>query len=91
MTEKRYFKREWGEEFYIFDSQVISEKEFDEKVQYEDYQAFIDSMRADEVVDLLNTFHDENRQLRQLLEDGLDVSQGEINEELRRMKKELLE
>ena len=91
MTEKRYFKREWGEEFYIFDSQVISEKEFDEKVQYEDYQAFIDSMRADEVVDLLNTFHDENQQLRQLLEDGLDVSQGEINEELRRMKKELLE
>lgn len=54
MTEKRYFKREWGEEYYIFDSQVIFEKEFDEKVEYEDYQAFADSMTGDEVVGTLN-------------------------------------
>ena len=27
MTEKRYFKKMWEEEYYIFDSQTISEKE----------------------------------------------------------------
>ena len=54
MTEKRYFKRIWEEEYYIFDSQTISENEFDEKVEYEDYQAFVDSMTGDEVVRLLN-------------------------------------
>ena len=64
MTEKRYFKREWEEEYYIFDSETISEKEFDEKVEYEDYQAFVDSMQGDEVVDRLNALHEENEQLK---------------------------
>lgn len=60
---KRYFKKMWEEEFYIFDSQVISEKEFDEKVEYEDYQAFADSLMGDEVVDRLNELDKENRKL----------------------------
>ena len=65
MTEnKRYFKRMWEEEYYIFDSQTISEKEFDEKVQYEDYNAFVDSMMGDEVVNRLNALHEENEQLK---------------------------
>lgn len=59
MTEKRYFKRMWEDEFYIFDSQTISEKEFDEKVEYEDYQAFADSMEGDKVVDKLNELNEE--------------------------------
>lgn len=63
MTEKRYFKKMWEEEFYIFDSQTISEKEFDEKVEYEDYQAFADSLMGDEVVDRLNELDKENRKL----------------------------
>ena len=64
MTEKRYFKREWEEEYYIFDSKTISEKEFDEKAEYEDYQAFVDSMQGDEVVDRLNALHEENIKLK---------------------------
>lgn len=65
MTSKRYFKRMWEEEYYIFDSETISENEFDEKVEYEDYQAFEDSMLGDEVVERLNTLNDENEQLKE--------------------------
>lgn len=56
---KRYFKREWEVEYYIFDSQTISEKEFDEKLEYEDYKAFEDSMQGDEVVNRLNELYEE--------------------------------
>lgn len=64
MTAKRYFKRMWEEEYYIFDSETISENEFDEKVEYEDYQAFADSMQGDEVVDLLNEQHETIQRLK---------------------------
>ena len=64
MTGKRYFKRMWEEEFYIFDSETISEKEFDEKVEYEGYKSFADSMLGDEVVELLNTLNNDNEQLK---------------------------
>ena len=65
MTEnKRYFKRMWEEEFYIFDSNTISESDFEEKLEYEDYKAFEDSMMGDEVVNRLNALHEENEQLK---------------------------
>lgn len=80
MTEKRYFKRMWEEEYYIFDSEIISENEFDEKVEYEDYQAFADSMQGDEVVELLNTLNDENEQLKQLLDYADDLIQSHLSE-----------
>ena len=64
MTEKRYFKRMWEDEYYIFDSYTISEKEFDEKVEYEDYQAFADSMTGEEVVDKLNKLNNVNKELK---------------------------
>ena len=70
MTEKRYFKRMWEEEYYIFDSETISEKEFDEKVEYEDYQAFVDSMQGDEVVDRLNALHEENQQIKSTIKEA---------------------
>ena len=66
MTEKRYFERKWEGEYYIFDSQTISEKEFDEKVQYEDYQAFADSMTGDDVINRLNELQEENKNLSKL-------------------------
>ena len=59
MTEKRYFERKWEGEYYIFDSYTISEKDFDEKVEYEDYQAFADSMTGEEVTDRLNKYNKE--------------------------------
>lgn len=82
MTEKRYFKREWEEEYYIFDSETISEKEFDEKVEYEDYQTFVDSMQGDEVVDRLNALHEENISLKyknELLQDELKQCKAVID------------
>ena len=61
MVEKRYYKRDFEELYYIIDSNVISEKEFDEKEMYDGYTAFEDSMTGEEIVDLLN----ENEELKQ--------------------------
>lgn len=72
MTEKRYFERRWGDEFYIFDSQTISEKDFDEKVEYEDYRAFADSLMGDEVIDLLNELYEENQHFKLKFRDMLE-------------------
>ena len=94
MTEnKRYFKRMWEEEYYIFDSQQISEKDFDEKVEYEDYQAFADSMTGEEVTDRLNKYNKEyldchndvlrlekeNEQLKQSYKEFEDECQSTFN------------
>ena len=61
MTDKRYFEKRWEEEYYIFDSNTISESDFEEKVEYQEYRAFEDSMTGEEIVDLLN----ENEELKQ--------------------------
>lgn len=68
MTEKRYFKKEWEEEYYIFDSETIPEKEFEEKLDYNGYQAFEDSMMGDDVVDRLNEQHEEIIELEEKIE-----------------------
>ena len=60
MTEKRYYKKDWEDSYYIFDSKTISENEFEEKVEYDGYDVFADSLTPKEVIDLLN----ENEQLR---------------------------
>ena len=92
MTEKRYFKRMWEDEFYIFDSETISEKEFDEKVEYEDYQAFADSMLGDEVVELLNELYEENKKLKQvneMLQMDFAMTERNLIEENDQLKKEV--
>ena len=63
MTEKRYYQRDFEELYYIIDSNVISEKDFDEKILYDGYSAFADSLTGEEIVDLLN----ENEQLKNLI------------------------
>ena len=88
MNAKRYFKRMWEDEFYIFDSETISEKEFDEKVEYEDYQAFVDSMLGDEVVKLLNEQHETINRLKQNIDELLSV---DIEEELLKENEQLKE
>ena len=104
MTEKRYFKRMWEDEYYIFDSYTISEKEFDEKVEYEDYQAFADSMTGEEVTDRLNKYNKEyldchndvlrlekeNEQLKQKLKffNELNKPYGDIIKENEQLKSE---
>ncbi len=65
MTEKRYFEKRWEEEYYIFDSNTISESDFEKKLKYQDYKAFEDSMMGDEVVNRLNKLSEENEQLKQ--------------------------
>ena len=55
----RYFKREYEHEYYIFDSEVITEDEFEEKYEYEGYRAFEDCMMGDTVVDRLNKYNKE--------------------------------
>ena len=60
MTEKRYYQKRYGDEFYIIDSEVISESDFDKKLEIEGYKAFEDSLTGEEVVELLN----ENEQLK---------------------------
>ena len=60
MTEKRYYQRDFEELYYIIDSTVISEEEFDERVEYEGYSAFEDSLTGEEIVELLN----ENEELK---------------------------
>ena len=57
---ERYYQKRYGDEFYILDSSIISEKSFDEKLELEGYKAFEDSLAGEEVVDLLN----ENEQLK---------------------------
>lgn len=63
MTEKRYYQQRYEEEYYIFDSEKISEKEFEEKMEIEGYKAFEDSLTGEEVVKLLN----ENEELKQTI------------------------
>ena len=80
MTEKkRYFKREWEEEYYIFDSTEISEERIDEWIEY-DYNVFASAMTGDTVVNRLNEQDNrikelevENRQLKSQLQTDDDV------------------
>ena len=97
MTEnKRYFKKMWEEEYYIFDSNTISESDFEEKLEYQDYKAFEDSMMGDEVVNRLNELHEENQDLATKKEDAeyellyLKEKYEEVIEENDQLKKEIL-
>lgn len=53
MSEKRYFKIEYDEEWYLFDSTTISEQLVKEQAEY-GYGVFANSLSPSEVVELLN-------------------------------------
>ena len=57
----KYYEKEWDDRFFIFDSAVIPEDEFDEKLDYEGQVIFSDALTSHEIVNLLN----EIRQLKQ--------------------------
>jgi uncharacterized coiled-coil protein SlyX len=86
MTEKRYFKRMWEEEYYIFDSNTISESDFEEKLEYQNYKAFEDSMMGDEVVNRLNEQHETIQRLKQNI---TELSSVDIEEELLKENEQL--
>ena len=63
MSEKRYFKVEYDEEWYLFDSATISEQLVKEQAEY-GYGVFANSLSPSEIVGLLNELSEENEQLR---------------------------
>ena len=75
--------------FDLLNLLLKSEKEFDEKVEYEDYQAFADSMTGDEVVNQLNgldgTIKDLSDDYQRLMEENKELKQE--NEELKQKNK----
>ena len=72
MTNKRYFKREWEEEYYIFDSTEISEEKVDEEIEY-GYEIFADSMQGDKVVNKLNEQEELIKRLKQIREEQTET------------------
>ena len=74
MTEKRYYYRDYEELYYIFDSNTISEEEFDEKEEYEGYTAFEDSLSSEEIVDLLN----ENEHIKNTIKEAYKTERTAI-------------
>jgi len=86
MTEKRYFKRMWEEEYYIFDSNTISESDFEEKLEYQNYKAFEDSMMGDEVVNRLNEQHETIQRLKQNI---TELSSVNVEEDLLKENEQL--
>lgn len=72
---KRYYKKDYDELYYIFDSKTLSEKEFEEKVEYDGYDVFADSLTPKEVLDLLN----ENEELKKQLSDLQKENYGNID------------
>ena len=60
MTGKRYYQKDYDEKYYIFDSKTLPESEFDERVEYDGYDVFADSLTGSEIIGLLN----ENEQLK---------------------------
>ena len=77
MVEKRYYQRDFEELYYIIDSNVISEKEFDEKEMYDGYTAFEDSMTGKEIVDLLNEQHETILSLHKTIEELDNCQKGQ--------------
>ncbi len=63
MSEKRYFKIEYDEEWYLFDSTTISEQLVKEQAEY-GYGVFANSLSPSEICDRLNTLHQENISLK---------------------------
>ena len=76
MSEKRYFKIEYDEEWYLFDSSKISEQLVKKQAEY-GYGVFANSLSPSEICDLLNSLNDENEQL---LEEMIDIIYSEFNE-----------
>ena len=84
----RYFKREYEEEYYIFDSEVITEKEVDENIEY-DNTVFSMSMTGDEIVDRLNTYSTNLIQAGKLIENGVEIANE--NRHIKQTIKDMME
>lgn len=63
MTEEKYYAVNYGEEYYIFDSDIIRKGRVEEEAEYS-YAVFENSMSSDEVVDLLNNQNERIKALK---------------------------
>lgn len=71
MSENRYFKVEYDDEWYLFDSNTISEELVTEQAEY-GYGVFANSLSPSEIEDLLNEMNDDIQYLNAfLVEQGL--------------------
>lgn len=82
MSEKRYFKIEYDEEWYLFDSTTISEQLVKEQAEY-GYGVFANSLSPSEVVALLNeqqaTIKQKDKQLARLYNYFQDYLKDEMS------------
>ena len=74
---ERYYQKRYGDEFYILDSSIISEKSFDEKLELEGYKAFEDSLAGKEIVNLLNE-NDELKSKNRGLQSELQIFKEDV-------------
>ena len=92
MNEKRYFKIEYDEEWYLFDSTTISEQLVKEQAEY-GYGVFANSLSPSEICDRLNTLHEDNQQLKhyKLYEDNkrLQTIIADLKEENEQLRKQI--
>lgn len=51
---ERYYSKYYDELYYIFDSHTVSEEAVDERIEYDGYNAFEDSLTDKEILKLLN-------------------------------------
>ncbi|MBR0272389.1 MAG: hypothetical protein IJQ68_10460 [Methanobrevibacter sp.] len=97
MSEKeRYFRIDYDEEYYIFDSNKLTKKEVEEKAEYS-YDVFSNSLTSEEIIDLLN----ENDELKKSMFELGTIHADEMNKiddkivelecENEQLKKELFE
>ncbi len=78
MNEGRYFKVEYDEEWYLFDSTTISKQLVEEQAEY-GYGVFANSLSSEEIVNLLNELMTKCHSLE------------EENNELKHWKKRIIE
>lgn len=71
MSEKRYFKVEYDEEWYLFDSNTISEELVKEQAEY-GYGVFANSLSPSEICELLNEQQAAINELQDTVYDELD-------------------
>ena len=60
----RYYLKQYDDECYFFDSEKITEEEFDKNYELEGYNAYQDSIEPKEVLKLLNRLSEENESLK---------------------------
>lgn len=91
MSDKRYFKIEYDEEWYLFDSTTISEQLVKEQAEY-GYGVFANSLSPSEVVGLLNEQQSTIKKLQDLCGESdsenakLRIENKKLQEEIKLLK-----